>query len=185
MDAAVELAKLAAQPCTTRGLPLTGAAGWNSSLTAKLIEQATALQVSHVVDASVAAHLARAYGDRAPAVLSMAHSNGPRLLAAGWPVLDAEVTFCARTEFCSTAVDFLARRSRLAFLDVAAARQVRLNALSLTTACHLLLSLLSCLHRVSVGSLHRRCRGWCSCLARSCIGHARVAKPSCWMETNI
>ena len=43
----------------------------------------------------------------------------------GHPVLEAEVVYTARHEFCSTARDFLARRSRLAFLDVAAAKQAR------------------------------------------------------------
>ncbi len=42
---------------------------------------------------------------------------------AGHPVLEAEVVYAARHEFCATACDFLARRSRLAFLDVAAARR--------------------------------------------------------------
>ena len=46
-------------------------------------------------------------------------------LVHGHPVLEVEVVYTARHEFCSTARDFLARRSRLAFLDVAAAKQAR------------------------------------------------------------
>jgi glycerol-3-phosphate dehydrogenase len=43
----------------------------------------------------------------------------------GHPVLEAEVVYAARHEYCATACDFLARRSRLAFLDVHAAKQAR------------------------------------------------------------
>ena len=46
-------------------------------------------------------------------------------LVAAHPVLEAEVVYAARHEFCETATDFLARRSRLVFLDVAAARKAR------------------------------------------------------------
>jgi glycerol-3-phosphate dehydrogenase len=44
---------------------------------------------------------------------------------AGHPILEAEVVYAARHEFCETANDFLARRSRLAFLDVASAKKAR------------------------------------------------------------
>ena len=53
-------------------------------------------------------------------------SNLAARLVVGHPVLEAEVVYAARHEFCATACDFLARRSRLAFLDVAAARQARM-----------------------------------------------------------
>ena len=39
----------------------------------------------------------------------------------GHPIIGAEVVYAARHEFCQTACDFIARRTRLAFLDVAAA----------------------------------------------------------------
>ena len=42
-------------------------------------------------------------------------------LAHGYPFLEAEVAYCARHEYCESAVDFIARRSRLAFLDTDAA----------------------------------------------------------------
>ena len=42
-------------------------------------------------------------------------------LAHGYPNLEAEVVFCARHEYCESVVDFIARRSRLAFLDTDAA----------------------------------------------------------------
>lgn len=40
----------------------------------------------------------------------------------GHPDLEAEVVHAVRAEYCSRPEDFLARRSRMAFLDVAAAR---------------------------------------------------------------
>ena len=70
-------------------------------------------------------HLARSYGDRAPLVVQLASSSsssslGHRLVP-GHPVIAAEVVYAARHEFCQTVCDFIARRTRLAFLDAAAA----------------------------------------------------------------
>ncbi|KAL8261013.1 hypothetical protein R6Q59_025062 [Mikania micrantha] len=48
------------------------------------------------------------------------HSSNSTLekwLAHGYPFLEAEVVYCARNECCESAIDFIARRSRLAFLD--------------------------------------------------------------------
>jgi glycerol-3-phosphate dehydrogenase len=42
-------------------------------------------------------------------------------LAHGHPFLEAEVAYCARHEYCESAVDFIARRCRIAFLDTDAA----------------------------------------------------------------
>lgn len=42
-------------------------------------------------------------------------------LAHGYPNLEAEVAYCARHEYCESVIDFIARRSRLAFLDTDAA----------------------------------------------------------------
>ena len=44
-------------------------------------------------------------------------------LAHGYPYLEAEVAYCARYEYCESVVDFIARRSRLAFLDTNAAQK--------------------------------------------------------------
>ena len=75
-------------------------------------------------------HLARSYGDRAPLVIQLASSSTAphggsgvlgRRLVPGHPVIAAEVVYAARHEFCQTVCDFIARRTRLAFLDAAAA----------------------------------------------------------------
>jgi glycerol-3-phosphate dehydrogenase len=78
-----------------------------------------------LVDPAVVDHLVQAYGDRAVSVLRLARER-PELSARvspRHPVLVAEIVHAAREEFCATARDFLARRSRLAFLDVAAAEK--------------------------------------------------------------
>ena len=46
-----------------------------------------------------------------------------RKLYAKYPMLEAEVAFACRQEYACTAVDVLARRTRLAFLDSKAAEQ--------------------------------------------------------------
>ena len=45
-------------------------------------------------------------------------------LYSKYPMLEAEVVFACRSEYACTAVDVLARRTRLAFLDAYAAEQV-------------------------------------------------------------
>ncbi|EFJ49807.1 hypothetical protein VOLCADRAFT_80593 [Volvox carteri f. nagariensis] len=75
-----------------------------------------------VIDAQTAEHLAQAYGTRAGRVLQTAQDrNLGGKLAAGHPFLEAEVVYCVRHEYCQTPDDFLARRTRLAFLDARAA----------------------------------------------------------------
>ena len=44
-------------------------------------------------------------------------------LVRGHPVIEAEVLYCMRNEMCETAEDFIARRTRLAFVDSAACAQ--------------------------------------------------------------
>jgi glycerol-3-phosphate dehydrogenase len=78
---------------------------------------------SGAVTPAVARHLASSYGDRAFDVLAAGAEAGlgATPLVPGLPLLEAEVLHAARQEGCATASDFLARRSRLAFLDAAAA----------------------------------------------------------------
>jgi glycerol-3-phosphate dehydrogenase len=40
-----------------------------------------------------------------------------RRLVRGYPVIEAEVVYTCRHEYCETPEDFVARRTRLAFLD--------------------------------------------------------------------
>ena len=67
---------------------------------------------------------AAAYGDRAKQITRIAEEQklGKRLVR-GHPMLEAEVLYACRQEFCEHAEDFIARRTRLAFLDTAATEQ--------------------------------------------------------------
>ncbi|GBG92749.1 hypothetical protein CBR_g56910 [Chara braunii] len=139
-----------AKRCATDHLLLAGSYGWDALLFTTLLQNRpvsddktmmpnnTQSDHKHVerlqlsifrrgckevsIDREVAEHLARSFGGQAKTVLEIARGEnlGERLVS-GYPVLEAEVAFSAREEFCQSAVDFIARRSRLAFLDVAAA----------------------------------------------------------------
>lgn len=68
--------------------------------------------------------LAEAYGDRAKQVTRIAEDQKlGRRLVRGHPVIEAEVVYCIRNEMCETPEDFIARRTRLAFIDTAATAQ--------------------------------------------------------------
>ena len=70
--------------------------------------------------------MATTYGDKAPEVAKLAAFTGKRWPLVGrrlvdeFPYLEAEVKY-AMKEYASTAIDVLARRTRLAFLSVQAA----------------------------------------------------------------
>ena len=57
-------------------------------------------------------------------------------LAHGYPFLEAEVAYCARNEYCESAIDFIARRSRLAFLDTDAAQRALPRVIEILAAEH-------------------------------------------------
>jgi len=79
-------------------------------------------------DRDVAAHLTSSYGTRSLQIAEMIQGGypgraaglHPKRLVAKHPVLEAEVVFAVEQEYALTAIDFLARRTRLAFLDHAA-----------------------------------------------------------------
>lgn len=75
----------------------------------------------------MAKHLADTYGDRAWAVCAMGEPTGLRWPVHGkridpvYPYIEAEVTFACRREYAATAVDVIARRTRLSFQNSEAA----------------------------------------------------------------
>lgn len=111
----------------TRDVKLIGAHGWNPLMYIDLIQQ-------EKLDPEVAKHLSENYGSRAFTVASLAEmptpepgvipqstlTKGKRILFP-YPYLDAECKYSMKYEYATTAVDFLARRTRLAFLNAAAA----------------------------------------------------------------
>lgn len=103
--------------CVTEHLKLVGADGFSKTLFINLI------QYFHL-PVPVAQHLASNYGDRAWTVASLSSPNTPiELLAPGTnlPFVVPEIRYAVRHEYAQSAVDVLARRTRLAFLNVLAA----------------------------------------------------------------
>ncbi|TPX34902.1 glycerol-3-phosphate dehydrogenase [Synchytrium microbalum] len=107
-------------PCITERHQLIGSHAWNPSMYVNLIQ-------NFGLETEVAQHLCASYGDRAAAVASLASLTGKRFPIFGnrisqlYPYIEAEVRYAVRREYACTAVDVLARRTRLAFLNAAAA----------------------------------------------------------------
>ncbi|XP_018574439.1 glycerol-3-phosphate dehydrogenase, mitochondrial isoform X2 [Anoplophora glabripennis] len=105
----------------TDGLLLTGAHDWTPTMYIRLVQD-------FGLEYEVAQHLAKSYGDRAFAVAKMASLTGKRWPIIGkkihpeFPYIDAEVRYGVR-EYAMTAIDMIARRLRLAFLNVQAAQE--------------------------------------------------------------
>ena len=108
--------------CQTHRVRLIGAHGYSKTLFINLVQH-------FGIDADVAKHLAQSYGDRAWDVAALASpaektTNYPfrgRKLSPLYPFIDGEVRYAVRSEYAQTAVDVLARRTRLSFLNVQAA----------------------------------------------------------------
>ncbi|KAL1513288.1 hypothetical protein ABEB36_002713 [Hypothenemus hampei] len=107
--------------CQTDGLLLEGAHEWTPTMYIRLVQD-------FGLECEVAQHLAKSYGDRAFAVAKMANLTGKRWPIIGkkihpeFPYIDAEVRYGCR-EYAMTAIDMIARRVRLAFLNVQAAQE--------------------------------------------------------------
>ncbi|KFG81306.1 glycerol-3-phosphate dehydrogenase [Metarhizium anisopliae] len=95
--------------CRTLSTPVLGAHGFSTLLPSQLMEV-------YPIDADVAHHLATNYGDRAWAVL--ATSPSVSRVAPSFPFIESELRHAVRSEAACTAADVIARRTRLAFLDV-------------------------------------------------------------------
>ena len=107
--------------CQTMGLLLEGAHGWNPTMFIRLVQD-------YGLDTQVATNLANSYGDRAYAVAKLATLTGKRWPVVGHrlhpelPYIEAEVRFAVR-EYACTAIDVIARRLRISFLNVVAAEE--------------------------------------------------------------
>lgn len=105
--------------CQTHKVRLVGAHGWSKTLFINLIQH-------FGIETEVAKHLCEAYGDRAWQVAALCGPTGSRFPVRGeristlYPFVDGEVRYAIRHEYASTAVDVLARRTRLAFLNAQA-----------------------------------------------------------------
>jgi len=106
--------------CQTHRVRLIGAHGFSRTLFIHLIQH-------FGVETEVARHLTESYGDRAWTVAALCRATDKRFPAKGeriallYPFVDGEVRYAVRHEYAQTAVDVLARRTRLAFLNAQAA----------------------------------------------------------------
>lgn len=107
--------------CVTSLLKIEGGQGWTPTMYIRLVQD-------YGLECEVAQHLAKSYGDRAFAVAKMASLTGKRWPIIGnrlhpdFPYIDAEVRYGVR-EYACTAIDMIARRIRLSFLNVQAAQE--------------------------------------------------------------
>uniref|UniRef100_A0A4W6DGS6 Glycerol-3-phosphate dehydrogenase, mitochondrial n=1 Tax=Lates calcarifer TaxID=8187 RepID=A0A4W6DGS6_LATCA len=119
LDAAIKAHGLSAEPCKTVGLMLEGAKGWTPTLYIRLVQD-------YGLENEVAQHLASTYGGKAYDVAKMAEVTGQRWpivgkrLVSEFPYIESEVLYAIK-EYACTAIDVLARRTRLGFLNVQAA----------------------------------------------------------------
>ncbi|XP_034533964.1 glycerol-3-phosphate dehydrogenase, mitochondrial isoform X2 [Notolabrus celidotus] len=119
LDAAVKSHTLSAEPCKTVGLMLEGAKGWTPTLYIRLVQD-------YGLENEVAQHLASTYGGKAFDVAKMAQVTGQRWpivgkrLVSEFPYIESEVLYAIK-EYACTAIDVIARRTRLGFLNVQAA----------------------------------------------------------------
>lgn len=106
--------------CQTHKVRLVGAHGFSKTLFIPLIQR-------FGVETEVAKHLTESYGDRAWTVAALCELTDKRFPARGerisqlYPFVDGEIRYAVRHEYAQTAVDVLARRTRLAFLNAQAA----------------------------------------------------------------
>lgn len=106
--------------CQTHQLRLIGAHGYSKTFFINLIQH-------FGLETDVAKHLSESYGDRAWQVASLSSPTDVRFPVRGqrisglYPFIDGEIRYAIRHEYAQTAVDVVARRTRLAFLNVEAA----------------------------------------------------------------
>ena len=106
--------------CQTHQVRLVGAHGFSKTLFINLIQH-------FGVETQVAKHLVESYGDRAWTVAALSDPTEQRFPVRGkrisplYPFVDGEIRYGVRHEYAQTAVDILARRTRLAFLNAQAA----------------------------------------------------------------
>ncbi len=114
-----------AGPCVTEGLKLIGADRAGIVCERKFDIITITLREDYGFDRDVAEHLTRNYGTRALQIAEIIAQGyptrgkdlHPKRLVSKHPFLEAEVVFAVQHEYALTAVDVLARRTRLAYVD--------------------------------------------------------------------
>lgn len=105
--------------CQTASMKMEGAHDWSPTMYIRLAQD-------FGLESDIAKHLSNSYGDRAFSVAKLAAVTGKRYPIIGkrihpeFPYIDAEIKYGIR-EYACTAIDMIARRIRLSFLNVEAA----------------------------------------------------------------
>ncbi|XP_033870641.1 glycerol-3-phosphate dehydrogenase, mitochondrial-like [Acipenser ruthenus] len=121
LDSAMKAHKMKSSKCNTVGLMLEGGKDWTPTLYIRLVQD-------YGLEMEVAQHLASTYGDKAFDVAKLAKVTGKRWpvvgkrLASEFPYIESEVQYAIK-EYACTAIDIIARRTRLGFLNVQAAEE--------------------------------------------------------------
>ncbi|EAW07953.1 glycerol-3-phosphate dehydrogenase GUT2 [Aspergillus clavatus NRRL 1] len=116
--------------CQTHQVRLIGAHGYSNTLFINLIQH-------FGLETDVAKHLTQSYGDRAWQVAALSSPTDARFplrgrrISALYPFIDGEIRYAVRHEYAQTAVDVMARRTRLAFLNAEAALEALPNIIDL------------------------------------------------------
>ena len=120
IDAAIESCGLKpTNQCITKGLFLEGGHNWTPTSYIRLAQD-------YGIETEVAIHLSNTYGDQADKVAELSSLTGKRWPVVGlrlhqeFPYIDAEVKYAVK-EYARSAVDVIARRTRMSFLNVLAA----------------------------------------------------------------
>ena len=128
VDKAIEVGNLNFKRCVTKdkNMKVIGAEGWNEMMYVDLIRDFN-------LDPDSAYHLSTSYGTRAFDVAKLCAPSTFGLdghvilrnnrVSPKYPILDGEIPYAVDYEFARTPVDVIARRTRLAFLDVDAAKE--------------------------------------------------------------
>lgn len=125
----VKVGKFNVKPCITRKLKLSGAENWNPNLAALLARK-------YHLSGAMSNHLSENYGTRAPLICEMFQEDERNQLPVTfggrenvtvygnvnfdsfrYPFTIGELNYSVDYEYTRTALDFLMRRTRFAFLD--------------------------------------------------------------------
>jgi len=126
VDKAIEFGQLKPVcPCQTSRIYLFGGEGYNAR------DYQILLREKFHYERDIAEHLASSYGTKSELVAALSpilhteHGNirGERLNDE-YPIIEAEIRYCCRNEYAVTAVDIIARRVRLSFLNSKVAENV-------------------------------------------------------------
>ncbi|KAI9300833.1 FAD dependent oxidoreductase-domain-containing protein [Cunninghamella echinulata] len=108
--------------CHTDKVMLLGSKGYSNTMFIRLVQE-------FGMDTEVANHLGNSYGSRAWSVSAIEDPTSAswpaygNRIAPNYPYIESEVRYAVRQEYACTAIDVLARRTRLAFLNAEAALQ--------------------------------------------------------------